>query len=239
LPARGRGRQETGRPLRGHTPDGIVPDRLKLAADMSQRVILVHGIWMPGAVMAWQAARLREAGFDCEIFSYYGVTRGPEEATARLIELLARGPAHVLAHSLGGLVVLQTLLEHPSLPVHRAVCLGSPLRGSGAVRGMRQRPWAAATLGRAADLLDRGFDCWSGPAEVGVIAGILPRGLGHVFGSFDGGHDGSVAIAETLLPGLADHAVIAASHSGMLFSAEAAQLAIRFFREGRFGAVVR
>lgn len=230
---------ETGRPLRGHTPDGIVSDRLGLAADMSQRVILVHGIWMPGAVMSWQAARLREAGFDCEIFSYYGATRGTDDASARLVDRLARGHAHVLAHSLGGLVVLQTLRQHPSLPVRRVVCLGSPLRGSGAVRGMRQRAWAAATLGRAADLLDRGFDRWDGPADVGAIAGRLPRGLGHVFGSFDGEHDGSVAVAETLLPGLADHAVIAASHSGMLFSDEAARLAIHFFREGRFGPVAR
>ena len=47
---------------------------------MPQRVILVHGIWMPGAVMVWMAARLREAGFECETFAYHGVTRGPEQA---------------------------------------------------------------------------------------------------------------------------------------------------------------
>jgi pimeloyl-ACP methyl ester carboxylesterase len=202
---------------------------------MSERVILIHGIWMPGAVMAWQAARLREAGFDCEIFGYHGVTRGPEEATSRLAAVLARGRTHVLAHSLGGLVALKALLDHPSLPVQRVVCLGSPLRGSGAVQGMRQRAWAAATLGLAADLLQHGFDEWKGPAEVGVIAGTVPRGLGHVFGGFSGEHDGSVAVAETRLPGLADHAVVPASHSGMLFSAETARLAIHFFREGRFG----
>ncbi|WP_457095461.1 esterase/lipase family protein [Lysobacter sp. P5_B9] len=201
---------------------------------MAQHVVLIHGIWMPGAVMAWQAARLREAGFDCGVFAYHGVTRGPEDASAHLAEILARGPTHVLAHSLGGLVALQALHDHPALPVHRVVCLGSPLRGSGAVHGMRQRPWTAATLGLAADLLERGFDQWDGHPEVGVIAGTLPRGLGHVFGGFDGEHDGSVAVAETRLPGLADHAVIAASHSGMLFSAEAARLAIHFFRQGRF-----
>lgn len=201
---------------------------------MSQRVILIHGIWMPGAVMAWQAARLREAGFDCETFSYQGVTRGPHEAIARLRDALSSGINYVLAHSLGGLVTLQTLIESPQLPVQRVVCLGSPLRGSGAVHGMRQRPWAAAMLGQAADLLDRGFERWSGPAAVGVIAGTLPHGLGHVFGGFEEDHDGSVAVAETRLPGLADHAVIAASHSGMLFSAEAARLAVHFFREGRF-----
>lgn len=204
---------------------------------MTQRVVLVHGIWMPGAVMAWQAARLREGGFVCEIFSYHGVTRGPRDAAARLADVLSRDTTHVLAHSLGGLVTLQALREQPSLPVQRVVCMASPLCGSGAVHGMRQRPWAAATLGLAADLLERGFDEWQGPAEVGVIAGVVPHGLGHVFGRFDGEHDGSVAVTETRLPGLADHAVIPASHSGMLFSAEAARLAIRFFREGRFGPV--
>ena len=204
---------------------------------MTSRVILVHGIWMPGAVMAWQAARLRAGGFDCETFRYYGVTRGPEEAVARLTAVLSRGEAHVVAHSLGGLVTLHALRAQPSLPVRRVVCLGSPLRGSGAVRGMRRYSWAAATLGLAADLLERGFERWDGPAEVGVIAGSLPRGLGHVFSHFDDDHDGSVSVAETRLPGLADHVVIPASHSGMLFSAEAARLTARFLREGRFGAV--
>ena len=201
---------------------------------MTQRVVLVHGIWMPGIVMAWMAARLREAGFECETFAYHGVIRGPREATSRLADVLAQAPVHVLAHSLGGLVTLQALRERPQLPVRRVVCLGSPLRGSGAVQGMRRRAWAAATLGLAGNLLANGFDEWTGPAEVGVIAGSVPRGLGHVFAGFSGEHDGSVAVAETRLPGIADHAVIPASHSGMLFSAEAARLAVAFFRQGRF-----
>jgi pimeloyl-ACP methyl ester carboxylesterase len=204
------------------------------SADLPRRVVLLHGIWMPGVVMNWMAARLREAAFDSETFAYHGFTRGPDEAVPRLAEHLARGPAHVLAHSLGGLVALQALREHPQLPVQRVVCMASPLRGSGAVHGMRRRAWAAATLGRAADLLERGFGEWQGRAQVGAIAGTVPLGLGHVFGGFDGDHDGSVAVEETRLPGLTDHAVIAASHSGILFSAEAAQLAIHFFREGRF-----
>jgi pimeloyl-ACP methyl ester carboxylesterase len=203
---------------------------------MAPRVILVHGIWMPGAVMARMAARLREAGFECETFAYHGVTRGPKEATSRLAEVLARAPTHVLAHSLGGLVTLQALRDFPQLPVQRVVCLGSPLRGSGAVQGMRQRAWAAATLGLAAELLEHGFENWNGSAEVGVIAGTVPHGLGHVFAGFSEEHDGSVAVAETRLPGISDHAVISASHSGMLFSAEAARLAICFLREGRFQA---
>lgn len=201
---------------------------------MTRRVVLLHGIWMPGISMAWMAARLRGAGFACENFAYRGATHGPDAAVPHLAATLAREPAHVLAHSLGGLVALATLRRNPQLPVSRVVCLASPLRGSAAARGMRQRAWSAMTLGRASDLLEQGFAVWDGPAEVGVIAGTVPHGLGHVFGRFQGAHDGTVAVEETRLPGLTDHAVIAASHSGILFSADAARLAIAFFQQGRF-----
>ena len=51
---------------------------------------------------------------------------------------------------------------------------------------------------------------------------------------FDGEHDGSVAVAETRLPGLADHVVVRASHSGLLFSDAAVRQAAAFLRSGRF-----
>jgi len=54
------------------------------------------------------------------------------------------------------------------------------------------------------------------------------------FGHFDGGHDGTVSIAETQLPGLADHVVVDASHSGLLLSHVAADQAVAFLRTGRF-----
>jgi pimeloyl-ACP methyl ester carboxylesterase len=202
---------------------------------MTRRVVLLHGIWMPGVVMRWMAARLGEAGFECETFGYYGVARGPDAEVPTLVDTLARAPCHVMAHSLGGLVAMQALVQHPQLPVERLLCLGSPLLGSGAAQGMRRHAWSALTLGRAATLLERGFERWNGRAQVGVIAGRSPMGLGHLFGAFQGEHDGSVSVAETRLPGIADHAVVAASHSGMLFSPEVARLAIAFLRDGRFG----
>jgi hypothetical protein len=41
-------------------------------------------------------------------------------------------------------------------------------------------------------------------------------------------------VAETELPGLTDHCVVPATHTGLLFSAEAAGKAIAFLRGARF-----
>jgi pimeloyl-ACP methyl ester carboxylesterase len=198
------------------------------------RVVLLHGLWMPGAVMHWLATRLESAGFAAETFSYHSVADGPERAAHALAEYIAERECGIVAHSLGGLVALQALCETPVLPVHRVVCLGSPLTGSSAVSGMLRWPPAASMFGRSAELLQRGFPCWTGRAEVGVIAGCVPHGLGALFGHFDGPHDGTVAVAETQLAGIADHVVVEAGHSGLLLSEEAAMQTIAFLRDGHF-----
>ena len=184
--------------------------------------------------MRWHAGRLAEAGYAPEVFSYPTVGGGPAVALPRLIETLAREPTHVLAHSLGGLVALAALQRESNLPVRRMVCLGSPLCGSAAAAGLAQRALTAASLGRSADLLQRGCGRWDGSAEIGMIAGSSPLGLGRYVGRLDGPSDGTVAVKETRLPGLSDHIVIHASHTGLLFSAEAARQAVGFFQTGQF-----
>jgi pimeloyl-ACP methyl ester carboxylesterase len=198
------------------------------------RVILLHGLWMPGASMQWFASKLSAAGFDTEIFAYHSVADGPDTAVPRLVEMLGQTRSDIVAHSLGGLIALQALCEAPSLQVGRVVCLGSPLTGSGAATGMLRWAPAAAMLGRSAALLQNGLACWEGRAKVGVIAGCVPHGLGALLAGFDGDHDGTVAIEETRLPGVSDHVVVEASHSGLLFSAEAVDQAVAFLRSGRF-----
>lgn len=201
---------------------------------MTRRVVLLHGLWLPGASMRWHAARLAEAGFAPEVFGYPTIGGGPAAALPRLIETLARADTHVLAHSLGGLVALTALQQEPGLPVRRMVCLGSPLCGSAAATGLAGRRVTAATLGRSAELLQRGCGGWDGATQIGMIAGNTPLGLGRYFGHVHGPSDGTVAVAETRLPGLADHVVIPASHTGLLFSARAAHQAAGFLRTGRF-----
>jgi pimeloyl-ACP methyl ester carboxylesterase len=203
-----------------------------------RRVLLLPGLWMPRASMRWHAHRLRQAGFVPRLFGYAPVTRGPDTVIPALAEAL-RTPTDVVAHSLGGLLALQTLQRYPDLPVGRVVCLGSPLAGSAAAAGLASRALGAACLGRSADLLRAGCADWHGHAQVGVVAGDRPLGLGQLFGAFPGPSDGTVAVDETRVPGLADHTVIATSHSGLLLSEEASELAMRFLGEGRFDGLAR
>jgi pimeloyl-ACP methyl ester carboxylesterase len=201
---------------------------------VKRRVVLLHGLWMPGASMQWFASKLAAAGFDPEIFAYHSVADGPDTAVPRLVELLGDRHADIVAHSLGGLIALQALCESPDVDVGRVVCLGSPLTGSGAATGMLRWAPAAAMLGRSAALLQHGLACWEGRAAVGVIAGCVPHGLGALLAGFDGNHDGTVAVDETRLPGVSDHVVIEASHSGLLFSTEAVEQTAAFLHGGRF-----
>jgi pimeloyl-ACP methyl ester carboxylesterase len=200
-----------------------------------QRVLLIHGIWNAKAWLAPLALRLRAAGFVPEIFGYASVFGGPVVAVPRLVERLRDSePMAIVGHSLGGLIALEALRQEPDLPVTRVVCLGSPLRGSGAARGLAGRAWTMPALGRSGHLLQNGFEDWSGKPQVGVVAGNVARGLGRHFTRFDGESDGTVAVEETRLPGLAAHCVVASSHSGLVFSAEAARQAVHFLEHGRF-----
>lgn len=199
------------------------------------RVLLLHGLWMPGASMLRLAGRLRAQGFVPTIHAYPGARGGPDAVLPALRARLRDAEA-VVAHSLGGLMTLTALAEADDAPVARVVCLGSPLAGSAAAAGLSRHAFTAWTLGRASQLLQRGVGSWRGNAQVGVIAGRNPRGLGQVFGRLAGPHDGTVAVSETRLDGLADHTVIASSHTGLVYSAEAARLVVHFLRNGRFQA---
>lgn len=197
-------------------------------------MLLLHGLWMAPAAMGLLDGRLQRAGFVTERFGYSSVRGGPEQAIPALAERMRAAPCHVVAHSLGGLITLRTLETQADLPVARVVCLGSPLCGSSAARGFRRLPWIGRAVGRSSRLLLRGCRPWRGAAQVGMVAGWRPIGLGQFLGHFDGDSDGTVAVAETCLDGLADHIVVATSHTGMLVSPHVAEQAIAFLRTGRF-----
>lgn len=184
------------------------------------------------------ARRLRAAGFRAGVFDYASLLQGPAPSVDKLAaRLLAagEGPVHLVGHSLGGLVALETVASYAGLPPGRVLCLGSPLAGSSAARGLSRRH-LGFWLGRSGTLLRSGLHGLPAGREVAVVAGSKPMGLGKWFGDFDGPNDGTVAVWETRLPGLADHRVLPDSHTGLLLDPRVGDLAIGFLREGRFPA---
>lgn len=204
---------------------------------MNDHVILLHGLWMRGFTLAALRHRLEAAGFSVELFDYASVLRGPEIGVAKLVELgqAHKGEkTHFVGHSLGGLVALQALQREPGLTRGRVVCLGSPLLGSAVARTVGQYPGGSLVIGKSLDILTRGLQRWEGKQAVGAIAGRLPIGFGFAFGALTSPHDGTVSVAETELPGLTDHVVVPATHTGLLFSQDAAEQTISFLRTARF-----
>jgi pimeloyl-ACP methyl ester carboxylesterase len=203
----------------------------------AEPVILLHGLWMRAFTLAALRHRLENAGYAVELFDYASVLRGPEVGVERLLsralEYKSR-KVHFVGHSLGGLVALQALQRAPELSRGRVVCLGTPLRGSAVARGVARLPGGSLLIGRNLDILRTGIERWEGAQAVGAIAGRLPIGFGFAFGALTSPHDGTVSVAETELPGLTDHCVVPATHTGLLFSQDAAEQTIAFLRGGRF-----
>jgi pimeloyl-ACP methyl ester carboxylesterase len=207
---------------------------------MTDHVILLHGLWMRGFALLMLHRRLMEAGFRVHRFDYMSVAttqeRILERLQSRIHELGQQNQAvHLVGHSLGGLLALRACNERAQLPSGRVVCLGSPLKGSAAARrfaGMGRG--GEVLLGHNRELLEYGLERWAGPREVGVVAGRMPLGLGAVLGQLEGASDGTVAVDETCLPGIADHCVVETNHTGLLFSPEAARQVTEFLHRGRF-----
>jgi pimeloyl-ACP methyl ester carboxylesterase len=206
--------------------------------DAACSIVLVHGLWMTGAVFALQRARLARDGCKVLAFSYPSIRMPLDEIASALARFVAahglRQP-HFVAHSLGGLVVLSMLARHPELSGGRVVLLGSPVAGSKAARQLARSAAGRALLGRA--VLEWKPELAAvalAKCEVGMIAGTVPVGLGRILVRLPIPNDGCVCLDETRMPGLRDHVTLRLSHSAMMVSARAAAQIRHFLEHGHF-----
>lgn len=202
-------------------------------------VVLVHGLWLNGLEFFVLRDRLKRAGFAPEALHYPSTRVSLQEAADALAaKLRTLGPtAHVVAHSLGGVVALETFARHADLPPGRVVLLGSPVQGSRAAKAVAGWSVGPQVLGplAMAELARPQSRRWVGPREIGVIAGSRSAGLGRLFADLPVPNDGTVAVEETRLPGAASAVVHDASHTGMLFSPAVAGSTLQFLATGSFG----
>jgi len=203
-------------------------------------VVFVHGLWLNGVESTLLRRRVAaDLDSDTRTFQYASVGASMPEIVQQLAAFSARldvRTLHFVGHSLGGIVLLRFFEQAAPARPGRIVLLGSPVRGSRAAHRVARWPFGAAILGRniEAEVLKAPQRQWTGTRELGVIAGDLSLGLGRLFGDLGGPNDGTVGVAETELPGATDHIVLPVSHTGMLFSSEAARQTAAFLATGRF-----
>ncbi|MEO8755356.1 MAG: alpha/beta fold hydrolase [Casimicrobiaceae bacterium] len=211
-------------------------------------VLFVHGLWMTGAESFLLRRRLAREGWALRVFPYSSMAEPIERVAqrcARFALQLARrtlAPVHLVGHSLGGLVIyrmFETGLLQPdrfSGDFCRVIFLGTPVNGSETGRIVaRSRP-GRALLGAvgAAELLDDGPRRWRRSAQLGIIAGDKPQGLGRLVARLEGPNDGTVTVAETQLAGATAHCVLPVSHSAMWLSPLVVEQIANFLNDGKF-----
>jgi pimeloyl-ACP methyl ester carboxylesterase len=201
-------------------------------------VVLVPGLWNPSGVLWPLAGRLRRAGYAPHVFSYR--TRAPLEANverlARFVRETVDGrAAHFIGHSLGGVLVLETLNRHPDIRVASALLIGSPVRGSLAGRRFGRERFGRWMLGASTSCWEPREARWTRSEPLGVLAGSVAIGLGRMVGGrLPGVNDGVVCFDETAVQGMAACKVVREPHSWMPVSAGVARLAQAFMSTGRF-----
>ena len=204
---------------------------------MSRDVVLVPGLWVPGAVMVLLARRLARAGFRSHIFGYPG--RGPLEPNSERLARFARErcgsrEAHFVGHSLGGVLVLETLNRFADVGVSSAVLLGAPVRGCLAGRRLARARVGRWMMGGCQRLWEEHGASWRRAAPLGVVAGTRPFGLGRALGRLPGSNDGVVCVEETTVDGMRERSLVSEGHSVLIVSRQVARQVERFMTGGSF-----
>ena len=208
-------------------------------------VVLLHGLWRTGWSMKRIEWALEDAGYPVVNVSYPSLNHGIEELSVIAVEngvtecrLRHLDRISFVTHSLGGILLRQYLADRDIVGLHRVVMLAPPNQGSqladfyhGAPGFALFEPAAVAQLGTGEDSLPRRL----GPVsfELGIIAGT--RNLrAYLPGVPEGPGDGTVSVAETVVPGMLDFLELPVSHTFIMWSGAVLEQVVAFLREGRF-----
>jgi pimeloyl-ACP methyl ester carboxylesterase len=208
----------------------------------TETAILLHGIGRTRLSMRPLERALAAAGYGTENLTYpsrrLSIPAIADWLAPRLLELWRRSTrVHLVTHSMGGLVAAQYLAGHGDREkTGRVVMLAPPLMGSEVADALHHLPpyhWLFGPAGQELMTSAR-IDPMRPYYEFGIIAGtsggLYPLGRAFIRGL----HDGRVAVERTKHPGMADHLVVAASHSFIMRKPEVQRQIQHFLEEGHF-----
>jgi hypothetical protein len=193
--------------------------------------------------MAKLEVHLAARGFDTWSTTYPSRHASIAEIASGLTDAIAREaagrPISAVTHSMGGIVARH--LHDPRLAWHRIVMLAPPNQGSRLVRELGSRAMFRWFYGPAGRELADATRWPPPPAPFAVIAGTRARALSNPTSWTAGrrflpgvANDGTVAVDETRLDGMADFAEVDATHTWIMNDARVHGLVVRYLRDGRF-----
>lgn len=199
----------------------------------SKHIVFLPGIWSPTFFLHSLANKMKKKGYHTSFVSYNSVRDQPNKVITKVHQHLLKHPGcHIVGHSMGGLLAVNTLNIHQDIDMGHVVCLGSPLQGSKVAGKLAQFAPGKMYLGQSQVWLTQSHFIQHG--KVGVIAGNQSKGLGKFFIELDGENDGTVEVKETYTEGLEDHALLDASHTGLLWHPQCSVYIHNFLNQGRF-----
>jgi len=209
-------------------------------------VVFLHGLGRTHRSLDGLRKRVEEAGYETWAETYPSrempIAELAEQKAARIREALPGRDLIAVTHSMGGILVRHM---RDMLPWKGAVMLAPPNRGSRVAQRLGQESKIVRLI-MGPTILELGDPAgWPPPPEpFAVIAGTAGATIGNppswLIGITkihppDMPHDGTVAVEETKLEGMADFATVDASHTWMMNHPETQRLVLDFLREGRFG----
>jgi pimeloyl-ACP methyl ester carboxylesterase len=225
--------------------------RDKLPPMSGAGVVVLHGLMRSRATMDKLCRSLREKG-KLSVFNVaYPTTRGSVERHAEalgrvLTSLEGIDELHVVAHSLGNLVVRGYLAAHsdpalgkqPDGRLKRMVMLGPPNNGAKLAEMLGRNLLFEMVVGASGTQIARDWQQLAGrlatPAfEFGILAG--GRGNAKGFNPLLGeDNDLVVEVSSTRLAGAADFSVLPVLHTFMMDDPTVQEYTLRFLQSGYF-----
>lgn len=193
-------------------------------------IVFIHGIAAPRFVFLYLKWFLSRNGFSSQIFGYRSVFKTIPIHADKFIETLKRldkdptiGEFHIVAHSMGGIVTRQALLEFRPRKLRRFLMLATPNEGSAAARKM------SASIFRFSKTLKQISD------EEGSYVRELGFPDGVEVGAIHANVDRVVTQQSSRPTPEAPFLEIASGHNDLLIRPATAKAAMQFLQNGNFG----
>lgn len=192
----------------------------------SEHVVVVHGFLGKRLSMLPLVWRLQRRGLHVTTWNYFSLGGSLNDHARRLSKYLdsqsARKKVHIVAHSMGCVVVRAALAIQPLPNMGRVVLLAPPNCGTPVARfADRLIGWGVQTITEVSDRQDSLVNQLPDrpPYDVGVIAARF---------------DMVVPVSKTHLASEQQHAVLNASHVSLILSATTARMTRAFIDSGSF-----